>query len=234
MAATLLIELLTEELPPKALRELGLNFASSIFEDLAKQGLVAATVTPNINIATPRRLAVIVPAVAEQAAVSEREVQGPSSGAPQAAIAGFAKKHGVAVEALQRQQTPKGEVFVARAKTGGAALKSTLAEIVEKAVKKLPIPRLMRWGSGTEQFVRPVHGLVMLHGTSVVPGKVLGLESGRRTRGHRFMGAGEIELRAADEYESKLSGDGMVIADFGKRKAEIDRQLQAEAKRHSG
>ena len=234
MAATLLIELLTEELPPKALRELGRTFATSIFEDLAKQGLVAATVTPNINIATPRRLAVIVPAVAEQAAVSEREVQGPSTGAPQAAIAGFAKKHGVAVEALQRQQTPKGEVFVARAKTGGAALKSTLAEIVENAVKKLPIPKVMRWGSGSEQFVRPVHGLVMLHGSSVVPGKVLGLASGRRTRGHRFMGAGEIELGAADEYESKLSGEGMVLADFEKRKAEIDRQLQAQAKRHGG
>jgi glycyl-tRNA synthetase beta chain len=232
MAATLLIELLTEELPPKALKELGVNFASSIFQDLVKQNLVAATVVPNTSMATPRRLAVIVSSVSEQAAVSEREVQGPATNAPQAAVAGFTRKHGVAVEALQRQQTPKGEVFVARAKAGGAMLKAALPEIVERALKKLPIPKVMRWGSGTEQFVRPVHGLVMLHGAAIVPGKVLGLESGKRTRGHRFMGKSELELDSAEGYESKLRDEGMVIADFEKRKAEIDRQLQAEAKKH--
>jgi glycyl-tRNA synthetase beta chain len=90
---------------------------------------------------------------------------------------------------------------------------------------------MMRWGSGDAQFVRPVHGLVMLHGSRVVPGKVLGLESGNRTRGHRFMGAAAIVLLSAEEYERKLLDEGKVLADFEKRKAEIDGQLQAEAKK---
>jgi len=229
--STLLVELLTEELPPKALKQLGVSFASSIFEDLVRQNLVAATVVPNINLATPRRLAVLVPSVEEQAAVSEREVQGPATGAPQAAVAGFAKKHGVTVETLQRQKTSKGEVFVARARTGGATLHAVLPEIVEKALKRLPIPKAMRWGGGAEQFVRPAHGLVMLHGKELVPGKVLGLESRRATAGHRFLGKDRIELGSADAYAAALRDAGKVIVDFDERKAEIDRQLQAEAKR---
>jgi glycyl-tRNA synthetase beta chain len=232
--ATLLVELLTEELPPKSLKELGVAFASAIFEDLVKQDLVAATTAPDINFATPRRLAVLVENVSVQAASSEREVQGPSTSAPQAAVAGFARKHGIAVEALQKLATPKGEVFLARVKAGGAALQAALPGIVEKAIKKLPIPKVMRWGSGTEQFVRPVHRLVMLHGRQVIPGKVLGLDSKNRTLGHRFMGEGEVELKDAGNYESDLRNKGMVIVDFEERAQEIDRQLQAEAKRHGG
>jgi glycyl-tRNA synthetase beta chain len=234
MAATLLVELLTEELPPKSLAALGQSFAASIRDELVAQGLAAKTATANTGLATPRRLAVTISGVADQAAFEEKEVQGPSTSAPQAAAAGFAKKHGIPVEALQRQQTPKGEVFVARIKAGGASLKAVLPEIVEKAIKKLPIPKVMRWGAGEEQFVRPVHGLVMLHGSSVVPGKVLGLESGKATRGHRFLGKGEIALANADQYEAQLRDEGMVIADFGKRKAEINAQLQAEAKKQGG
>jgi glycyl-tRNA synthetase beta chain len=232
--AALLVELLTEELPPKALATLAASFAGSVQEELVAAGLAAKTAAFNVHLATPRRLTVFVSSVAEQAAFQDKEVQGPSTKAPEAAIAGFARKQGVAVEALQRQQTPKGEVFVARVKTGGATLKAALPEMVEKALKKLPIPKVMRWGAGAEQFVRPVHGLVMLHGANIVPGKVLGLESGRRTRGHRFMGKGEIELAGADQYESKLRDEGMVIVDFEQRKAEIDRQLQTEAKRVGG
>jgi len=234
MSAALLVELLTEELPPKALATLALNFATSVQEELVAAGLAAKTAAFNWQLATPRRLAVFVSAVAEQAAVQDKEVQGPSTKAPEAAIAGFAKKQGVAVESLQRLQTPKGEIFVARVKSGGATLKAALPGMVEKAIKKLPIPKVMRWGDGAEQFVRPVHGLVMLHGANIVPGKVLGLESGRRTRGHRFMGKSEIELAGADQYEPKLRDEGMVIVDFEKRKAEVDRQLQAEAKRLGG
>ncbi len=234
MADTLLVELRTEELPPKALKDLGFNFASSIFEDLSKQGLVAGTTVPNTNLATPRRLAVLIPSVSEQAAFQEKPVQGPSTSAPQAAIAGFAKKQGVAVEALERQQTPKGEVFVARTKTGGAALKAALPEIVEKALKKLPIPKVMRWGAGAEQFVRPVHSLVMLHGKQVVPGRALGLESSNLTRGHRFLSEGEIKLADAGSYEAALREKGAVIVDFDKREKEIERQLLAEAQRQGG
>jgi len=108
-----------------------------------------------------------------------------------------------------------------------------LGEKVGAALKGLPIPKVMRWGSGEAQFVRPVHGLVMLHGSRVVPGKVLGLESGNRTRGHRFMGKSEITLDNAGEYEKKMLDEGLVLADFEKRKSAIDRQLQAEAKKQN-
>jgi len=108
-----------------------------------------------------------------------------------------------------------------------------LAEIVAEALKKLPIPKIMRWGTSNAQFVRPVHGLVMLHGARVVPGRVLGLESDNRTRGHRFMSAAEIVLENADTYEKKLLDEGKVLVDFEKRRSEIDRQLQAEARKRN-
>jgi len=225
--ATLLVELLTEELPPKSLRALSEAFGAALFAGLAKGQLVSGK---GMRIfATPRRLAVSIADVAAAAQDRESEVTGPSTSAPAQAVAGFAKKHGVAVDKLERRAGAKGEVFVARAKTIGAQLDKVLASLVEEALKSLPIPKVMRWGAGDAQFVRPVHGLVMLHGRKVVPGQVLGLESGNRTRGHRFMGKGEIVLAGAEEYEAKLRDEGMVVADFAARRAEIERQLKAEA-----
>jgi glycyl-tRNA synthetase beta chain len=231
--ATLLVELLTEELPPKALSTLGFNFASAIREELVALKLAGASGKYETDLATPRRLAVIVQDVAESAAAEEREVTGPSTAAPAAAVAGFAKKHGVAADALVKRSTPKGEVFAARVKAGGAVLTDILAEVVEKAIKKLPIPKVMRWGSGDAQFVRPVHGLVMLHGERLVPGTVLGLSSQRSTLGHRFLSSGPMSLKNADEYEARLRDEGMVVARFQTRKAEIGKQL-AEKTRQLG
>ena len=230
MQATLLIELLTEELPPKALKELSDAFASKLFFDLQKANFLSdkAAVRP---FATPRRLAALITYVQERSPDTEREVQGPSTGAPQQAVAGFAKKSGVAVEALRKESGAKGEVYVARVKTNGKALDEVLAEHVASSIKALPVPKMMRWGDGDAQFVRPVHGLVMLHGANVVAGKVLGLQSGNRTHGHRFMGAAEIRIGNADEYQKKLLDEGRIVADFGERKAQIDGLLQAEAKR---
>jgi glycyl-tRNA synthetase beta chain len=229
---TLLVELLTEELPPKALKGLSDAFASKLFLDLQKANFLAdmAAVSP---FATPRRLAAVITNVHERSADTEREVQGPSTGAPQQAVAGFAKKSGVAVEALKKQPGAKGEVYVARVKTAGKALGEVLAEHVASAIKALPVPKMMRWGEGDAQFVRPVHGLMMLHGSSLVAGKVLGLQSANRTLGHRFMSAGEIQIGKADDYEKKLLDDGKIVADFGKRKARIDGLLQAEAKKQN-
>jgi glycyl-tRNA synthetase beta chain len=164
----------------------------------------------------------------------DTEVIGPSAKAPAQAVAGFAKKHGIAVEQLARRETPKGDFFLARIMIKGTALDEALAEIVEQALKDLPIPKMMRWGAGEAQFVRPVHGLVMLHGRRVVPGSVLGLKAGNVTRGHRFMGASEIALRSAEEYEERLLKDGAVIADFTKRRDAIERQLLEAAKREGG
>jgi glycyl-tRNA synthetase beta chain len=228
--ASLLVELLTEELPPKSLRALSQAFAQRLLNDLAK-----AQLQPDANglrvFATPRRLAALIPAVAAAGEDRAAEVVGPATSAPAQAVAGFAKKHGVPVDKLERRAGAKGEVFVARARTKGAVLEQVLPAFVAEALKSLPIPKLMRWGAGDEQFVRPVHGLVMLHGSTVLPGTVLGLDSGNRTRGHRFLGKGEIVLRSAEAYEASLREEGMVIADFGARRAEIERQLQAEAER---
>ncbi len=230
-SASLLIEVLTEELPPKSLRLLSEAFMDRVFNDLVKMQLKARDPQGRRIYATPRRLALLIPNIAEAAQDRESEVAGPSTSAPPQAVAGFAKKHGVAVEQLERRAGAKGEVFVARAKTTGMQLDKVLASLVEDALKALPIPKVMRWGAGDAQFVRPVHGLVMLHGKRVVPGKVLGLDSTNRTRGHRFMGKGEIVLASAEEYGARLREDGMVIADFGARRAEIERQLKAEAER---
>jgi glycyl-tRNA synthetase beta chain len=230
MPDTLLVELLTEELPPKSLRALSEAFRDRLLADLAKAQLARRDAQAKAY-ATPRRLAVLVPGVAAAGQDRETEVSGPSAKAPAQAIAGFAKKHGISVEALEKRKTEKGEVVVARVHVKGLALDKVLAGLVEEALKTLPIPKLMRWGAGDAQFVRPVHGLVMLHGSRVVPGKALGVSSSNRTQGHRFMGKGEITLADADGYEARLREQGMVVADFGARRAEIERQLKAEAAR---
>jgi len=220
---TLLVELLTEELPPKSLRALSEMFGSVVLGDLLKgkflaEGAVART------FATPRRLAVLIRNVAGRSPDMEREIQGPSTGAPGQAVSGFARKSGVAVEALVKQQMPKGEIYVARVRTSGRALDAVLSTAVEDALKRLAAPKLMRWGSGEAQFVRPVHGLVMLHGSRIVPGHVLGAESSNQTLGHRFLSGSAIVLKHADDYERALRDTGKVIVDLAGRRAEIAKQ----------
>jgi glycyl-tRNA synthetase beta chain len=226
--ATLLVELLTEELPPKSLKELAGVFAWNLYAELKKDRLLGEGSEARI-FATPRRLAVAVTQVLERSAQVTREVQGPPVSAAAQAVAGFAKKNGIAVEALTKQQGPKGEVYVAQVTVAGQALEATLAAKVEAALKSLPIPKVMRWGAGEAQFVRPAHGLVMMHGARTVAGKVLDIESGKRTRGHRFMGKGELTLANADAYEKTLGDEGMVVADYDKRKAQIAVQLESHA-----
>ena len=228
MAETLLVELLTEELPPKSLRALSEAFGAGLVSGLRKSGL---TEQADAKVfATPRRLAVMVSGVAASGEDKTSEIAGPSVSAPAQAVAGFAKKHGVGVESLERRAGAKSEVYVARVKIAGQQLDAVLAPLVEDALKSLPIPKLMRWGSADTQFVRPVHGLVMLHGERVVPGTVLGLPASNRTRGHRFMSHGEIALEQAERYEETLER-AMVLASFAKRREAIARQLESEARR---
>ena len=227
MQATLLVELFTEELPPKSLARLSLAFRDTLVADLQKDGFLGADAKSRA-FATPRRLAVEVTRVLGAAPDSTREVQGPSVTAPPPAVAGFAKKNGVAVDSLEQKDTPKGKVFVARVTSEGKQLDTSLALKVEEALHKLPIPKLMRWGDGEAQFVRPVHKVMMLHGSRVVPGNVLGLRSGNTTLGHRFMSTGEIVLDQAGNYEALL-GKARVIADFSVRKDMIDRALASQA-----
>ncbi|HZM33310.1 MAG TPA: glycine--tRNA ligase subunit beta, partial [Burkholderiales bacterium] len=228
MAETLLVELLTEELPPKSLRALSEAFGAALVSGLRKSGLSERDGAR--LFATPRRLAVLVPDVTASGEDKTMEVTGPSVSAPAQAVAGFAKKHGVGVESLERRAGAKSELYVARVRIAGQRLDAVLAPLVEEALKSLPIPKMMRWGSADTLFVRPVHGLVMLHGERVVPGTVLGLSSSSRTSGHRFMGKGHIALEHADRYEERLE-EGMVLASFAKRRAAIEEQLKAEAER---
>jgi len=229
-AASLLVELLTEELPPKSLSLLSRFFGDEVGNRLSRYRLKLRV--PDWRVfATPRRLAVLVPGVLAFAEDRSTEVPGPSIKAPPEAVAGFARKNGVDVAALEQRDTPKGIFYFAHTTVKGASLDSVLPDMVNEVLQKLPVPKVMRWGNGDKQFVRPVHGLVMMHGRRVVPGTVLGVRAGNTTSGHRFMGADSIRLSNADEYEARLLKDGRVIADFAARESEIDQQLQAEAKR---
>ncbi|MGH8707787.1 MAG: glycine--tRNA ligase subunit beta, partial [Burkholderiales bacterium] len=227
-AETLLVELLTEELPPKSLEALARGFRDNLTNDLESAGL-RGTGSAARYFATPRRLAVSISRVLAVAPDVHEKVQGPSLKAAPEAVAGFARKHGLEADALTRFETSKGFVYAVERTVPGAKLAEVLAQQVAAALAALPIPRMMRWGDGEAQFVRPVHGLVMLHGARVVPGGVFGLEAGRRTRGHRFLAKGWIALRDADSYEAQLREEGAVLADFEVRRLEIERLLQAEA-----
>ncbi len=228
----LLVELLTEELPPKALQRL-----AERFRDALAAGLEGASLLPRPYVvkphcfATPRRLAVLIQGVLEKATDISTDKAGPLVSAGAEAAKGFARKHGVAVESLEKIPTSDGDKWLASYTSAGAVLDDVLAQKVEEALKVLPVQKLMRWGNSEAQFARPVHGLVMMHGKRVIPGSVLGVSAGNTTSGHRFMGTASIRLANANDYEAKLRKDGHVIADFAARKSEIDKQLQAEAKR---
>jgi glycyl-tRNA synthetase beta chain len=226
-AQTLLVELLTEELPPRSLELLARAFRDRLTNDLESAGLRGTGSTARC-FATPRRLAVSVTQVLAAAPSQRERVTGPSIKAPPEAVAGFARKHGVEIDSLTRFETAKGFVYLLERTRPGAQLADALAPMVEAALRALPVAKTMRWGEGEAQFVRPAHALVMLHGAKQLPGSVLGLEAGRRTRGHRFLSKGWIGLREADSYEAQLRDEGSVLADFEARRAEIERQL-AEA-----
>ena len=222
----LLVELLTEELPPKALAKLASVFSSQVRAALDSLGLLETGTTDRF-FATPRRIATLIPGVARRAEDRELEIQGPPAGAPAQAVSGFARKHGVDAGALEQRETPKGKVFVARTVVKGSSLEEALPAVVNDALRNLPVPKMMRWGDGDAQFVRPVHGVLMLHGRKLIEGAVLGIQAGSRTRGHRFLSKGEIEVPAATDYEKVLLDEGRVIADFSARKRKIEDLLQA-------
>jgi glycyl-tRNA synthetase beta chain len=178
------------------------------------------------TFATPRRLAVLIPDVRETAFESQHSVEGPVSSNTKA-VEGFARKYKVTPESLERVQTGKGEIVVAKFNSPGVHLDGVLSKIVEGVLRKLPIPKLMRWGDGNVQFVRPVHGLVALHGDQVVDVSVLGLKADRITHGHRFQGVQDIPIATADTYEEALAAHGKVIASFDNRREEIRRALAA-------
>ncbi len=236
---TLLIELLTEELPPKALNVLGNTFAAQVAAGLHEAHLTD-TAEDFVAYATPRRLAVAVKnvkAIQDDLQVVKKGpsvVAGMKDGAPSKALEGFARSCGVEISALKTLHDGKQEVFAHEFTQTGKTLAELLNDILAQAVKKLPIPKVMRWGASTHQFVRPVHALSVLHGDTVVAASVLGLSSGQRTQGHRFLSAGDITLTHADQYAAQLREQGKVIASFAERRAMIETQLnQAAAALHA-
>jgi glycyl-tRNA synthetase beta chain len=232
---TLLVELLTEELPPKALARLGQTFGDTLTKALAQEDFLGPG-SESRWFATPRRLAAQITNVRDVAPDKSIELAGPSikvgldgAGKPTPALLGFARKNGVAPEALEQRDTPKGRAFFLRTTMRGSALAASVEAKVGAALRALPIPKMMRWGAGDAEFVRPVHGLVIMHGTRVIPGRIMGVESGATTQGHRFRSAGGVTLDNADEYADALKRRGHVIASFAERRTRIVDALRTAA-----
>jgi glycyl-tRNA synthetase beta chain len=229
--ADFLVEVGTEELPPKALPALAAAFRASVASGLEQARLAHGELR---TFATPRRLAVGVAAVALRQPDIESELRGPpvlaafdAAGKPTRAALAFAAKCGVEVQALTREATAKGAWLVYRGREAGRPAAELLPGIVEAALAALPVPRRMRWGDSSAEFVRPVHWLVMLLGEDVLPCSLLGVDAGRSTRGHRFHAPESIELVSLAGYAQALDA-GHVIADFTRRRERV-RDLAQEA-----
>jgi glycyl-tRNA synthetase beta chain len=220
----LLFELRTEELPPRTLAALSNALTESVVKGIDAAGVPHGKVH---GFATPRRLAVWIEKLAEHQPDRQVERRGPpianafdSQGAATQAATAFAKSCGVAVVELSRLTTEKGAWLQFRGTERGAATTALLQDILTQAVGALPIPKRMRWGAHSAEFVRPVHSLVLLYGDEIVPIELLGLQSGRITAGHRFHSPKPISLKNAKGYEAKLRR-AKVIADFAKRREMI-------------
>ncbi len=229
---TLLVELGTEELPPKALKSLGLAFRDGICNGLKQRELDFGEVQ---WFASPRRLAVKIDEVQLQAPDKALEVLGPpvdrakdEDGNWTAAAAGFAKKQGVAPQDLQRIDTPKGPRLGLSKTESGVTTSECLNDIIHGSIQELPIPKRMRWGASRVEFVRPVHWVVAMLGSDCDFGEVLGLPTGNKTRGHRFHSEGEITLSRPEDYEAALEA-AKVIPSFEKRQQMIRDQVEVEA-----
>lgn len=228
-----LVEIGTEELPPKALKRLAEAFRDGILEGLRKAEL---SFRDAVYFAAPRRLAVRVHDLAFNQPEKHIERRGPAltaafdgNGMPTPAAQGFARSNNVTVDQLQRIETDKGAWLVHRFTQPGVPTQQLLPGIVETALDKLPIPKRMRWGSGTAQFVRPVHWVVMLFGGDVIDTQILGVKAGRETRGHRFHHPAALYLAEPAAYEPLLETEGHVLADFAARREAIYAQVQEAA-----
>ena len=224
--ADLLIELGTEELPPKALKQLSAEFLNGVVIGLKEAGLLSADANTEhaVAYATPRRLAMIIKNVATQQADREVEKRGPAiqaafdaQGKLSKAAEGFARSCGVSAEQLGRIKTDKGEWLGFIEKETGKATTEIVPKIVAQALAKLPIPKRMRWGDRKEEFVRPVHWVVMLLGKDVIEAPILGIMAGCETRGHRFHAPQAIKLQSPQDYIEVLR-KAFVIADMEERK----------------
>ncbi|MDQ2962860.1 MAG: glycine--tRNA ligase subunit beta [Pseudomonadota bacterium] len=249
---TLVVELLTEELPPKALKDLGKAFGNSVFDYLRNDHFLMPESTP-ISYATPRRLAVSISNVLSEAPDQElverlmpKTQAQDASGKPTPALLGRLKKLGRphlvegypdvwdGTDHLYVQSDGKVDCVWLRSLAKGSTLTPSLQSALERAIDALPIPKVMNYARGGGyyndiKFVRPAHGLLALHGAAIVPVSVLGLEAGRTTAGHRFLSRPDIEVKTADAYAPTLEAEGKVLPSFAERRDRIVAGLEAAA-----
>jgi glycyl-tRNA synthetase beta chain len=235
---SLLIEVGTEELPPKSLKKLCLAFSDNIAKLLTKTGV---QIGDSIAYATPRRLSICIKNVAEKQNDRIDERKGPSTahaydekGEPTKAATGFARSCGVDLSELSTTKSSEGEWLYHSQKIEGIALNKILPDLILEALKTLPVAKKMRWGDKKDEFVRPIQWLVILHGERLVPATVMGVNSGNVTRGHRFHGQEKIVIPNAESYEEELRVKGCVIPSFEKRKGRILDQIQRVNERLNG
>ncbi len=226
---SLLIEIGTEELPPKSLQRLQDAFAANIKNLLAQNNVPIGEIEA---YATPRRLALCIKNAAKKQKDKIDEKRGPSiehafddDHKPTKAALGFARSCGVDIGELSTIKQPEGEWLYYSQERRGVALNEILPEIISDALKKLPIAKKMRWGDSTHEFVRPVKWLVILHGKKVIQTEIMGINSDNMTRGHRFHGQQNIQIASAEDYEEDLEKKGHVIPSFNKRKEKILREI---------
>lgn len=235
---TFLVEIGTEELPPKALRSLAESFAANVTAELDAANIAHGEVK---WFAAPRRLALKIANLAASQPDREVEKRGPAisaafdaEGKPSKAAEGWARGCGITVDQAERLATDKGEWLMYRAHVKGESAQALLPAMITTALGKLPIPKLMRWGDKNTQFVRPVHTVTLLLGEEVIPTTILGIASDRVIRGHRFMGEPEFTINNADQYPQILLERGKVIADYEQRKAVIKQGAEEAARKIGG
>ncbi|MDH5584038.1 MAG: glycine--tRNA ligase subunit beta, partial [Gammaproteobacteria bacterium] len=237
-AMDFLVEIGTEELPPKALRSLMDAFGDALLRGIDDARLAHGEFA---RFASPRRLTVLVRSLAEQQEDRRTEQKGPpvkiafdADGNPAPAAVAFAERCGVAVSDLGRSKTDKGEWLSFESVEKGKTVAELLPGLIESALNGLPIPRRMRWGAGDAEFVRPVHWVVLLHGDKAIKAKIMGIETGNLSRGHRFHAPGPIKIASPDVYLNTLAKGGYVIADFERRLEMIRDGVDAIAAKAGG
>lgn len=220
-----LVEIGTEELPPKALKKLSLAFSQGVLNGLKEAGLQHGE---SKSFASPRRLALSIKGLDTEQAEKSVEKRGPSkkaafddAGQPTRALLGFTGSLGIEPSQLEEMETPKGTWLIYRSVEPGKATKDLLSNIVAQSLAQLPIPKRMRWGAQRVEFVRPVQWVVLLFGNEVVETEILDIPAGRATRGHRFHSEGELNITDSNAYEQLLLEQGRVIADYEARKDRI-------------
>lgn len=234
----LLLELGTEELPPKALRNLAQSLYDSFVKQLNEQGLQFSS---SKWYATPRRLALFIEQLADKQEDKEIEIKGPAlkaafdaDGNPTKAALGWAASNGIDIKDAQTLETPKGAWLYIKTVKAGQATVNVIPEMFKTALKSLPIPRLMHWGDKKEEFVRPVHTLCMIYGDELIEGSILGVSSSKTINGHRFLGSLKVNIVSADSYVEQLRTEGRVIADYEERKQSIISQVKSIAESVNG